>query len=93
MLYPSMISMHLSSLSPLGLLCLRILLALRLTHLAVPDPVCVDIDAKEEADSGESVTIDNLTVINLFLRLAGPMAESRVTTYLLVIQVDLLKFR
>ncbi|VDL39608.1 unnamed protein product [Hymenolepis diminuta] len=66
-----MVSMHLSSLSPLGRLY----------------PVCVDLDAKEEADSGESVTIDNLTVINLFLRLAGPMAESRVTTYLLVIQV------
>ncbi|VDN97754.1 unnamed protein product [Rodentolepis nana] len=89
-LYPSTVSVHLSSLSPLGRLCLRILLTLRLTHLVVPDSYCVDLDAKEEADSGESVTIDNLTAINLLLRLAGPMTEARATTYLLIIQVGLL---
>lgn len=91
MLYPSTVSMHISSLSPLGRLCLRILLAFGLTHIVGPDPICVDLDAKEEEYSGESVTIDNLTVINLFLRLAGPMHEARATTCLLIIQVFLLK--
>ncbi|KAM7532645.1 hypothetical protein Aperf_G00000130831 [Anoplocephala perfoliata] len=86
-LHPSTVSMHISSISPVGRLCLRLLLLLRLSHLASPDPNCVDLDAKEEADSDETITTDNLTAINLFLRLAGPMSEARATASLLAIQV------
>lgn len=82
--------MHMSSISPVGHLCLRILLFLRLTHLADLDPNCVDLDAKEETDSGELITVDNLTAINFFLRLAGPKTEAQATTSLLAIQVGLL---
>lgn len=48
----------------------------------------MDLDAKEEADSGETVIIDNLTLINLFLRFSGPISEARATIALLSIQVS-----
>ncbi|CDS41741.1 UDP N acetylglucosamine dolichyl phosphate [Echinococcus multilocularis] len=87
LLYPSTVSLHVSSLSPVGRLCLRTLLCVGFTHRSSPDPDCVDLDAKEEADLGETVTIDNLTLINLFLRFSGPISEARTTVTLLGIQI------
>ncbi|VDM17071.1 unnamed protein product [Hydatigera taeniaeformis] len=88
LLYPSTVSLHVSSLSSVGRLCLQTLLYLGLTHRNTPDPEkCVDLDSKEETDSGEVVIIDNLTLINLFLRLTGPVSEARTAASLLVLQV------
>lgn len=75
----------------MGRLCLHSLLFFGLTHRSSPDPNCVDLDAKEEAASGKTITVDNLTLINLFLRLSGPLSEARATLFLLLIQVGILR--
>uniref|UniRef100_A0A5K3EL83 UDP-N-acetylglucosamine--dolichyl-phosphate N-acetylglucosaminephosphotransferase n=1 Tax=Mesocestoides corti TaxID=53468 RepID=A0A5K3EL83_MESCO len=87
LLHPSTVSFRVTSLSRLGRFCLDVFLWLRLTHLSHPPPCSVDIDAMEEESTSEEVTVDNFTLINLFLRVFGPTTETRTTAYLLVIQI------
>ena len=68
----STFTFHMSSLHWLGRLALRLGHAVRVVHLTESDGV---------------TTCNNLTIINLLLKLTGPLHERRVTQALLTIQV------
>ncbi|BHF64402.1 UDP-N-acetylglucosamine--dolichyl-phosphate N-acetylglucosaminephosphotransferase [Sparganum proliferum] len=92
LLTPSQVSFRPASLSLPARLCLCLLLHLGLTSAASrPETQTTGGHRRETSDEhtteAETVTVDNLTLINLFLRRCGPMSEARTTAHLLALQV------
>ncbi|KAL7063880.1 hypothetical protein AAHC03_04889 [Spirometra sp. Aus1] len=92
LLTPSQVSFRPASLSLPARLCLCLLLRLGLTSAASrPQTQTTGGHRRETSDEHttetETVTVDNLTLINLFLRRCGPMSEVRTTAHLLALQV------
>uniref|UniRef100_A0A0X3NNV1 UDP-N-acetylglucosamine--dolichyl-phosphate N-acetylglucosaminephosphotransferase n=2 Tax=Schistocephalus solidus TaxID=70667 RepID=A0A0X3NNV1_SCHSO len=91
LLTPSQISFRPTSLSLLGRLCLGLLVRLGLTSASSCPETQTGGHRQETVDrhttEAETVTMDNLTLINFFLRRFGPMSEARTTAHLLGLQV------
>jgi UDP-N-acetylglucosamine--dolichyl-phosphate N-acetylglucosaminephosphotransferase len=68
----SMTEFDVNDLSGPGRLCLWVLRTLKLVH---------------SEQEGDIVRINNLTIINLALRVCGPMREDKLTAVLLAVQV------
>ncbi|CAL8070420.1 unnamed protein product [Calicophoron daubneyi] len=103
LLYPSNVRFHPESLSDFGQKFLRICSRLRIIGCQQMETPKAALNPPERATGGdrssnqnsvtskqpeeEVVEVTNLTLINLVLRITGPMTEKRTTNVLLIIQV------